>query len=185
MRVGEGVCVEESRLYSPAAVYVLSLVRVCSCLLLCLTCDLFGISFYYGERRENGWGYTLFFVFMICRNEIVNEQTNNKQTRTYELASLDCCMLLLHHTHNRQRDEDEDGATCIAMRQYEKDDEWIWYGDEQHLDDDTLTDDTRTQNKLTSEAPDRVALATIQATADNTNFMVDKVILHCNESYGV
>jgi len=39
-----------------------------------------------------------------------------------------------------------------------------------------LTDDTRTQNKLTSEALDRVALATIQATADNTNFMVDKVV---------
>ena len=39
-----------------------------------------------------------------------------------------------------------------------------------------LTDDTRMQNKLTSAALDRVALATIQATADNTNFMIDKVV---------
>ena len=46
-----------------------------------------------------------------------------------------------------------------------------------------LTDDTRTQNKLTSEALDRVALATIQATADNTNFMVDKVF-NTAMSYG-
>ena len=89
-------------------------------------------------------------------------------------------MLLLHHTHNRQRDEDEDGATCIAMRQYEKDDEWIWLV----MSISTsilLTDDTRTQNKLTSAALDRVALATIQATADNTNFMVDKVVYYSTQ----
>ena len=43
-------------------------------------------------------------------------------TRGRLRAYLDCCMLLLHHTHNRQRGEDEDGATCI-MKQYEKDDE--------------------------------------------------------------
>ena len=41
-----------------------------------------------------------------------------------------------------------------------------------------LIDDTRTQNKLTSAALDRLALATIQATADNTNFMVDKVVYY-------
>jgi len=47
-------------------------------------------------------------------------------TRGRSRIYLDCCMLLLHHTHNRQRDEDEDGATCIAMDNMRRIDEWNW-----------------------------------------------------------
>ena len=57
--------------------------------------------------------------------EFVSSSRDYILTRGRVRVYLDCCMLLLHHTHNRQRDVDEDGATCIAMRQYEKDDEWI------------------------------------------------------------